>query len=145
MANPIRADASSAVRVLLVEDHDILRQALSLAFEPLADIDLVAEAKLGGEGVAAARQHQPDVVLLDRRLPDGDAIDVIGQFHQASPDSRVLVMTGYSNDLIVARAIEAGAAGLALKEVKVDGLVSTIRRVAAGERVFPSNRAQGAR
>lgn len=141
MATPISADASHPVRVLLVEDHDVLRQALSLAFEPLPDIELVAQARLAGEGVAAARQHQPDVVLLDRRLPDGDAIDVIELFHQSSPESRVLVITGYSNDEIVARAREAGAAGLALKEVKVDGLVATIHRIAAGERVFPSDRA----
>jgi DNA-binding NarL/FixJ family response regulator len=144
MPTPLPADGSGPVRVLLVEDHKLLRMTLSLAFEELPDIELVAEATLAGEGVASARQHRPDVVLLDRRLPDGDGIDAIALFHQASPASRVLVLTGDADDKIVTRAIEAGAAGLAHKEVQVDGLVTTIRRVAAGERVFPPNGAQGA-
>jgi DNA-binding NarL/FixJ family response regulator len=137
MATPLPADGAGPVRVLLVEDHKLLRLTLSLAFEELADIELVAEATLAGEGVAYARQHRPDVVLLDRRLPDGDAIDAIALFHQAAPASRVLVLTGYTDDETIARAIEAGAAGLAHKGTQVDGLVTTIRRVAAGERVFP--------
>jgi DNA-binding NarL/FixJ family response regulator len=144
MPTPLPADASGPVRVLLVEDHELLRQAFSAAFEQFPDIELVAQARLAGEGVASARQHHPDVVLLDRRLPDVDAIDAIGLFHEASPASRVLVLTGDADDKIVTRAIEAGAAGLAHKEVQVDGLVTTIRRVAAGERVFPPNGAGGA-
>lgn len=142
MPTALPAAASGSVRVLLVEDHELLRKTLSLVFEELADIELVAQAALASEGVGAARRHQPDVVLLDRRLPDGDAIDAIELFHQASPVSRVLVLTGDADDEIVARAIAAGAAGLALKEGH--GLVTTIRRVAAGERVFPPNRAQRA-
>jgi DNA-binding NarL/FixJ family response regulator len=143
MPTPLPAEASGPVRVLLVEDHALVRQAFSLAFEELPDIELVAQATLAGEGVSAARQHQPDVVLLDRRLPDGDAIDAIELFHRASPASRVLVLTGHADDKTVARAIEAGAAGLALKAVQVNGLVSTIRRVAAGEHVFPTGAASG--
>ncbi|MBO0730671.1 MAG: response regulator transcription factor [Acidimicrobiaceae bacterium] len=139
MPTPRPAEGSSSVRVLLVEDHELVRQAFSAIFEELPDIELVAQAALAGEGVASARQHQPDVVLLDRRLPDGDAVDTIELFHQASPTSRVLVLTGDADPEIVAQAIEAGAAGLALKAVQVDGLVTTIRRVAAGERVFPSD------
>jgi DNA-binding NarL/FixJ family response regulator len=134
-------EPSGSVRVLLVEDHKLVRQALSLVFEELPDIEVVAQASLAGEGVASARQHQPDVVLLDRRLPDGDAVDMIELLHQASPSSRVLLLTGDADDEIVARAIEAGAAGMALKGVQLDGLVNTIRRVAAGERVFPPIRA----
>lgn len=139
MPTPPPAEGSGSVRVLLVEDHELVRQAFSLVFEKLPDIELVAQATLAGEGVASARQHQPDVVLLDCRLPDGDAIDTIELFHQASPASRVLVVTGYANGEIVDRAIEAGAAGLAVKAVRADNLVTTIRRVAAGERVFPPN------
>lgn len=139
------ADASGPVRVLLVEDHKLLRLTLTLAFEELPDIELVAEATRAGDGVASARQHRPDVVLLDRRLPDGDALDAISLFHQASPASRVLVLTGYTDDETVARAIAAGAAGLAHKGTQVDGLVTTIRRVAAGERVFPPAGSRGAR
>jgi DNA-binding NarL/FixJ family response regulator len=139
MPTPLPAERSGPVRVLLVEDHTLVRQALSMVFEELPDIELVAQATRAGEGVASARQHQPDVVLLDRRLPDGDAVDTIELFHQASPASRVLVLTGDADGEIVARAIESGAAGLAVKGMQLDGLVTTIRRVAAGERVFPEN------
>jgi DNA-binding NarL/FixJ family response regulator len=125
------------VRLLLVEDHELVRQAFSLAFEEVPDIDLVGLAGLVEEGIAAARQHQPDVVLLDRRLPDGDAIDAIGRFREASPACQVLILTGYADDEIVARVVEAGAAGLALKGGQVDNLTEVIRRVAGGERAFP--------
>jgi len=143
MPTPLRAEHSRPVRVLLVEDDKLVRKALSLVFDELPDIELVAEATLAGEGVASARQHQPDVVLLDRRLPDGDAVDTIELFHRASPASRVLVLTGDADGEIVARAFEAGAAGLALKAVQRDGLVTTIRRVAAGGRVFPTESGLG--
>lgn len=139
MPTPLPADTSGPVRVLLVEDHELFRQAFSLAFDELPDIELVAQATFAEEGVAAAQQHLPDVVLLDRRLPDGDAMDAIELFRQASPTSRVLVFTGHVDDEIVARAMKAGAAGVALKTVRVDGLVTTIRQVAAGERVFPQH------
>jgi len=131
------ADEAGPIRVLLVDDHELVRQAISLAFDGLPDIELVAQATMVVDGLLAARQHRPDVVLLDRRLPDGDAADVIGQFLQASPASRVLVFTGYADDEIVARVIEVGAAGLVLKTGQVNGLVTAIRRVAAGERVLP--------
>lgn len=127
----------------MVEDNELFRLAFSLAVEELPEIELVAQTALAGEGVTSARQHQPDVVLLDRRLPDGDAIDAIQLLRQASPTSRVLMLTGGADDEIVARAIEAGAAGLTLKGEQMDRLVTTIQRVAAGERLFPSDRAQG--
>lgn len=130
-------DKAGPIRVLLVDDHELVRQAISLAFDGSPDIELVAQAALAGDGLVAARQHRPDVVLLDRRLPDGDAVEVIGQFLQASPASRVLVFTGYADDEIAARVIDVGAAGLVLKARQVDGLVAAIRRVAAGERVLP--------
>jgi DNA-binding NarL/FixJ family response regulator len=131
------------VRVLLVEDHELVRQAFSLAFEEMPDIDLVGLAGLLEEGIAAARQHEPDVVLLDRRLPDGDAIDSIRRFREASPASQVLVLTGYADDEVVARVVEAGAAGLSLKGGHVNDLAEIIRRVAGGERSFPPDLSRG--
>jgi DNA-binding NarL/FixJ family response regulator len=127
----------------MVEDNELFRLAFSLVIEELPGIELVAQTALAGEGVTSARQHQPDVVLLDRRLPDGDAIDAIELLHQASPTCRVLVLTGGADDEIVARAIEAGAAGLTVKGEQMDRLVTTIQRVAAGERVFPPHRGPG--
>jgi DNA-binding NarL/FixJ family response regulator len=144
MPTSLPGDGAGLVRVLVVEDHDLVQQAFSLAFEEVPDIELVAQARLIEDAVVAAREHQPDVVVLDRRLPDGDGIEAIGRLHRASPASRVLVLTGYADNLIAARVIEAGAAGLLLKGVgAVDALVKTIRQVAAGEPSFPSDLALG--
>lgn len=138
----IAPGASRPVRVLLVEDNELFRLAFSLVVEELPEIELVAQTALAGEGVTSTRRHQPDVVLLDRQLPDGDSINAIELLHQACPTCRVLVLTGGADDEIVARAIEAGAAGLTLKGEQMDRLVTTIQRVAAGVRVFPPNRAR---
>lgn len=117
MATPLPVESSGSVRVLLVEDHELVWQAISLVFEELPDIDLVAQATLAREGVASARQHQPDVVLLDCRLPDGDPVNAIELFHEASPASRVLVLTGYvdarSSPELLRRGRRAGAQGVA--------------------------------
>jgi DNA-binding NarL/FixJ family response regulator len=143
MNMPAALGARRPLRVLLIEDNELFRLAFSLVAEEWPDIELVAQTALAAEGVTAARRHQPDVVLLDRRLPDGDAIDAIELLHQASPACEVLVLTGGADEEIVARAMKAGAAGLMVKGEQMDRLVTTIQRVAAGERVFPPNGAQG--
>lgn len=111
--------------------------ALESAFEIEADIELVGTAKLIEEAVAAAGRSRPDVILLDRRMPDGDGVDAIGRLHAASPGTRVLVFTGYATQAIVDRVAAAGGAGLVLKAGSLlDDLLDTIRRVAAGQDHF---------
>jgi CheY-like chemotaxis protein len=128
--------ASETIRLLLVEDHSLVAMALESAFETVADIDLVGQAKSVEEAVDATARIRPDVVLLDRRLPDGDGIEAIARLHAESPQSRMLVFTGDADEAVVARVIAAGGAGLVLKAGLLDDLLDTIRRVAAGHDVF---------
>ncbi|SDY33897.1 Response regulator receiver domain-containing protein [Amycolatopsis xylanica] len=130
MATP--DDPAYAVRVLLVEDHDKVAEALGLAFEGFADVELIERANSLETGVAAAVRLGPDVVLLDRRLPDGDAIEAIGRFAPA----RVLVLTGDATSRMTARLLEAGGAGLLLKSGLLEDLIGAIKLVAAGEIVI---------
>lgn len=127
---------SGPIRLLLVEDHSQVAMALGAAFETVEDIELVAQVRAIEEAVAATGEHRPDVVLLDRRLPDGDGIDAIGRLREQSPASRVLVFTGGADRAVVERVAAAGGAGLLLKAGLLEDLLNTIRRVAAGEDSF---------
>ena len=124
------------IRLLLVEDHSLVAMALESAFETVTDITLVAQAGTVAEAVAATGEHRPDVVLLDRRLPDGDGIDAIGRLLEQCPDARILVFTGGADQSVVARIAAAGGAGLLLKAGLLEDLLDTIRRVAAGQTSF---------
>jgi DNA-binding NarL/FixJ family response regulator len=137
MRVPVADDETSGpIRLLLVDDHDLVVMALTAAFEEITDIDVVGTATSVAGGAALAARHQPDVVLLDRRLPDGDGIDAIGRFRAESPRLRVLLFTGWADRAIADRVAAAGGAGLLLKEGRVENIVDTIRRVAAGNTAF---------
>ncbi|MET0135699.1 MAG: response regulator transcription factor [Kibdelosporangium sp.] len=122
------------IRVLLVEDHDMVAEALGLGLQQAADIEVVSRARSIDSALADVRQWRPDVVVLDRRLPDGDGIAAISGFGAAG--ARVLVLTGEAGASVGARVAEAGGAGLLLKSARLDELVTAIRRVAAGQVVF---------
>ncbi|PXY25244.1 hypothetical protein BAY59_24865 [Prauserella coralliicola] len=124
------------MRLLLVEDHSMVAMALGSAFEAVDDIELVGHVASIKQAVAATERERPDVVLLDRRLPDGDGIDAIATLRDRSPDSRVLVFTGVADRQVADRVAEAGGAGLLLKAGLLEDLLDTIRRVAAGQQVF---------
>ncbi|OOC01774.1 response regulator [Amycolatopsis azurea] len=136
--------AAAPIRVLLVEDHKMVAEALGAAFEEFPEIDLVASVESLSHGMIAAEEHLPDIVLLDRRLPDGDGIEAIAGFHTISPSIRVLVLTGDANSAIAARILEVGGAGLLLKSGLLDELVTAIRKVAAGDVVIDPELLSGA-
>lgn len=110
--------------------------ALGSAFELVDDIELLEPTESVEAAIAAAGRLRPHVILLDRRLPDGDGIDAIGQLHLASPGTRVLVFTGYATRAMRDRVIAAGGAGLVLKTGMFEDLLNTIRSVAAGQDCF---------
>lgn len=141
---PPEAPAAATIRVLLVEDHTMVAEALGAAFEEFAEIELVASADSVADGLAAAREHTPDIVLLDRRLPDGDGIEAIARLRAVSPSSRVLVLTGDANSAIAARILEVGGAGLLLKSGLLDELITAIRSVASGDVVIEPELLSGA-
>jgi DNA-binding NarL/FixJ family response regulator len=120
-------------RVVLVEDHDMVAEAIGLALER-AGIEVIARASTVAAALVHARGGEPDVVLLDRRLPDGDGTALIPEL--VSRGVKVLVLTGEATASIAARVVESGGAGLILKSARLDQLVEAVRRVAAGEVVF---------
>ncbi|MBY8849077.1 response regulator transcription factor [Saccharothrix longispora] len=125
---------SAPVRVVLVEDHRLVAEALGLAWADAVDVEVVATAGSIAAAVADVRRLLPDVVLLDRRLPDGDGLEAVGLFGEAG--ARVLVLTGEVTVSVAARAAECGAAGLVSKSARLDELTDAVLRVAAGEVVF---------
>ncbi|MGF6884535.1 DNA-binding NarL/FixJ family response regulator [Nocardia sp. GAS34] len=128
--------ADGRTRLLLAEDHPMVVVALHSAFELVDDIEVVATTGSIAETVSTASQILPDVILLDRRLPDGNSIDAITVLRHVSPQARVLVFTGDADRDTLNRVIEAGGAGLVLKTGLFDDLLGIIRRVAAGENHF---------
>jgi DNA-binding NarL/FixJ family response regulator len=128
------ADDPKPVRVFLVEDHDMVAEALQLALDRADGITVVGRARSRAEAVADARGHAPDVVVLDRRLADGDALGVIAELGESG--ARVLVLTGDATPSVAVQVAKAGGAGLLLKSSRLDVLESAVRDVAAGGVVF---------
>ncbi|MEU6712022.1 response regulator transcription factor [Nonomuraea sp. NPDC046802] len=125
-----------SIRLVLVEDHAMVAEALGLALGLSDGIDVVAQASSIASAVADTGRCQPDVVVLDRRLPDGDGIAAIGRLAAAAPKARVLVLTGDATASVAARVVEAGGAGLVVKSSRLGELESAVREVAAGRVVF---------
>jgi DNA-binding NarL/FixJ family response regulator len=120
------------IRLLLVDDHAVVREGLRAFLRLVPGIEVVGEA---ADGVAAARlaaDLRPDVVLLDLVMPGGDGIVALRALREAAPQTRVLVLTSFTDDAQIFAALEAGAAGYLLKDVEPDALAAAVREVAAG-------------
>lgn len=124
------------IRVLVVDDHPIVRQGVRSLLATYRDIEIVAEAGTPAEALEAARAHRPDVVLLDIRLPGMTGIEVTRQLVRALPRTRVVMLTNYEDDDYLIGVLRAGAFGYLLKSVSDDMLVWTIRAVYRGERLI---------
>jgi two-component system NarL family response regulator len=129
----------SPIRVLVCDDHQIVRQGLVALLEADDDFEVVAEAADGGEAIALFRQHAPDVTLIDLRMPRLDGIETIRLLLRSAPDSRFLVLTTYDDDDDISRALQAGASGYLLKDIGRDTLREAIRVVHSGRRFIPAN------
>ena len=125
----------SRVRVLVVDDHPVVRAGLCGMLAAQPDLQVVGEAPDGVEAVALALALAPDVVLMDLRLPRLDGVAATAQIRAQRPLCRVLLLTTYDSDADILRAIEAGATGYLLKDVPREELYQAIRRTAAGESV----------
>lgn len=121
-----------ALRVVLVEDHEVVRQGLRLLLDEQDDMEVVAEARTMDDAVRCVRGHQPDVIVLDLNLPDGIALDRLPDLRDASPSTSVVVLTMQESPTFARRALAAGAVGYVLKEAAGSDLVDAIHAVVAG-------------
>jgi DNA-binding NarL/FixJ family response regulator len=130
-------------RILLVDDHDIVRLGLMTLLNDQPDMDVVGEANTAAEAVKATEKLQPDVILMDIRLPGEGGIEAAGQITHRVPNSKVVMLTSFADDELVVRAIRAGAVGYVLKQVGNEELLRAIRAAARGEALLdPSTTAR---
>lgn len=130
-------------RILLVDDHDIVRLGLMTLLNDQPDMEVIGEASTAAEAVRTAKKLQPDVVLMDIRLPGEGGIEAAGQITQQVPRSKVVMLTSFADDELVVRAIRAGAMGYVLKQVGNEELLRAIRAAARGEALLdPSTTAR---
>ena len=128
--------ATPRIRVLLIDDSEVVRTGLRTLIGTEASLEVIGDAVNVATGVEAAARSKPDVVLLDIRLPDGTGIDACRQILRRSPESRVLILTSVIDDTVVDESIRAGAHGYLLKEIDGRGLMAAIRDVAAGKSIL---------
>ena len=121
-----------SIRLLLVDDHPMVLEGLKTLFARTGDIDVVGEAQGVVDAFAAAIRLQPEVVLMDMRLPDGSGVDCCREILSALPRTRVLFLTSYAEELAQVSSLLAGAAGYLLKDIAHDALVEAIRAAASG-------------
>ncbi|MDP9233979.1 MAG: response regulator transcription factor [Actinomycetota bacterium] len=120
------------LRVMLVDDHEVVRQGLRSLLEAENDIDVVAEADSAANAVSLAGVHEPDVVVMDVRMPGGSGVEACRAIRDRHPDAQVIMLTSFSDDEALFNSIMAGAAGFVLKQIRGHDLVEAIRTVGTG-------------
>jgi DNA-binding NarL/FixJ family response regulator len=121
------------VRVMLVDDHEVVRMGLRTLLERRERFIIVGEAGTIAEAVAVAHQAQPDVIVMDIRLPDGTGVDACREIRSEHPETRVIMLTSYADDEAIYGSIMAGASGYLLKQTRGQNLAEAIERVASGD------------
>jgi DNA-binding NarL/FixJ family response regulator len=131
--------APNLIRILTVDDHPLLRKGIAALVNGEHDLKLVAEASNGNEAIDAFRVHRPDVTLMDLQMPEVDGLDAIDRIRREFPEARIIVLTTYSGDTQVLRALKAGARGYILKGHVHKELLDAIRSVHAGQKRIPAD------
>jgi len=131
------AEDARTIRILCVDDHQLLREGIAAVVEGQPDMKLVGEATSGQEAIESFRRQRPDVTLMDLRMPDMNGIEAITAIRAEFPTARIIVLTTYAGDALAVEALRAGASGYLLKSLLRKELLETIRAVHAGKRRIP--------
>lgn len=134
--------SSTPIRVLIVDDHAMVRSGLAAFLSVDDDLELVGEAENGAEAVRMVAEHQPDVVLMDLVMPGTDGVSATRTIHERFPNTRVLALTSFPEDSLVQEVLQAGATGYLLKNVGADELTRAIRAARAGRATLAPEAAQ---
>jgi DNA-binding NarL/FixJ family response regulator len=124
----------SAIRILVVDDHPVVRQGVAGLVGGQPDMSIVGQASNGREAIQQFRAHHPDVVLMDLQMPEMNGLDALMAIRDEAPEARIIMLTTYAGDVQVLRAIKAGARGYLLKSALHRELLETIRAVHAGKK-----------
>jgi DNA-binding NarL/FixJ family response regulator len=127
------------IRILLADDHPVLREGIRALAADERDMEFVAEASNGREAIEKFREHRPDVVLIDLQMPDMNGIDAVIAIRNEFPDARFIILTTYAGDVQISRALKAGARAYLLKSSLRKELLETIRAVHAGQKRIPAD------
>jgi two-component system, NarL family, response regulator len=130
--------ASAKIRVLIADDHCVVRKGLIAMISEEPDMEVVAEAETGREAVERFRAHLPDILLLDLRLPELDGVDVVIAIRAEFLTARIVILTTFDRDEDIYRALRAGAKGYLLKDATFDEIVGCVRDVHAGKTCVPA-------
>lgn len=133
---------TSAIRVLTVDDHELVRKGIAAILSAEPGFELVAEANTGEQAVCLFREHRPDVTLMDLRLPDESGVEATRKIRSEFPDAHIIVLTSYDGDQDIYRALEAGVRGYLLKEMVHSEVLRAIRVVHSGKRFIPTEVSQ---
>ncbi|MDZ8105612.1 MAG: response regulator transcription factor [Nostoc sp. DedQUE12a] len=131
--------SQNPIRILIVDDHPVVRQGLAAMIDREPDMAVVGQVCNGCEAVAAFRQNQPDVTLMDLRMPEMDGVAAITAICNEFENSRIIVLTTYDGDEDIYRGLKAGAKGYLLKDAEPDELLAAIRVVNAGQKYIPAS------
>ena len=131
------------IRVLIVDDHTVLRQSLRLLLESHTELDVLGDVANGREAAAAAERMQPDVVLMDVVMPGLNGLDATRQIRKRCPNTRVLILSGYEEDEQIIEALRASASGYLVKESDIGELLLAIQSVSRGNTFFSSSLSEG--
>lgn len=130
---------SESLRIMLVDDHEVVRQGLRALLDAETDLEVIAEAGDGRAAIDVARIHEPDVVVMDIRMPDMNGVEACRGIRDLRPDTQVIMLTSYSDDEALFNSIMAGAAGFVLKQIRGGDLVDAIRKVGSGQSLLDPN------
>jgi DNA-binding NarL/FixJ family response regulator len=134
----METNPAQTIRVMVVDDHQIVRKGLVALINTEPDLKVVAEAENGRQAVELFRQHQPDITLMDLRLPEMGGVEATRAIRQEAPTAKIIVLTTYDGDEDIYRALQAGAQSYLLKGMSFDELLAAIRTVYGGARRIPA-------